>query len=160
MISHLTLTKTSVPFKDLSGLLYAIESRGFKVCVHRSTAFYSVVMVSCVAISRCPHTRPYNFIQSNNSKYAAIKNFLSNNQMYASDMTFCQKTLAEDPNVAYLGEVSYLQTVQTTYCQIPLVLLKETFYPGYFGLAFRRDFSLSNQISKGLVHQAYSIHTA
>lgn len=75
-----------------------------------------------------------------------LRDWLINNPRYVSGK--CLEIFLNEPHVAYIGELTYLKSVQTDYClNYTMVILDDRFFPGYLGFALQKNSPINAIIS-------------
>lgn len=71
-------------------------------------------------------------------------------------MNICEEKLINEPNMAFIQELSYLQFLQIKYCEWQLILLKDRLSPSYFAFGFPKHSPLNPIISAMYEYSVFS----
>lgn len=150
MIATLTSSHMAMPFKDLEGLSIAVAQGRFKVCVAEGTAFHTTLMVPKFEFKVVTdYVSLKETFKAGVGVYAPIRDWLRKYPSYQTDQATCENLLKENTNMAFLEEVTVLETIQNNYCgSYNFILLNEKFFPGYFAIALPKNSPLNGIFSE------------
>lgn len=81
--------------------------------------------------------------------YAPIRDWLLSNPSYITNKSGCIDKLLYSTNVAYLNEITSLETIQQRYCQEhKLIILNDRFFPAFIALGLQKNSTLSEILSE------------